>query len=145
MKTASRAPALLAALVLSAAPGGAAADETPSPVTVTLPGGLVASTTLVLPASPKTKLVVVNALRIRNPSRVSPLEIAYSRFSLYADGAYYPVSAKTKWLVGALPEGSLGIGESTEGSIAFEVPADVGRGVLNFCTYEYGADFPSSY
>lgn len=146
LNAASRAGLVCALLCASEAAGAALAGQVPSPVSVTLPQGLAASTTFVLPAGPQTKLVVVNALRIRNPSRISSLEIAYSRFSLYADdGAYYPVSPKTKSLIDALPEGSVGIGQATEGSLAFEVPAGVGHGVLNFYTYEYNIDFPSSY
>ena len=123
-----------------------AVAEPPSPVIVTLPKGLVATTTLVLPASSSTKLVVINFLRIHNRSRMSSLEITYRQFSLSADdGNVYPVSPRTKSLIGALSEGSLPIGGSTDGSIAFEVPEGVVHAVLNFYSYQYDVVYPSSY
>ncbi len=135
------------AMLLLAAPASGDGVDASTPVQVALPSGWSSTTTSVEPAPDgKTKFVIINMLRVRNASRLMPLDVLFREFSLVTDqGDRFEVSPRTKTLRFSLSEGSLGPGQSEIGSLAFEVPAGVLRVALLFDAEQFGVNYGTSY
>jgi hypothetical protein len=133
-------------LAMAAAPLRADDSDQSTPVQISLPAGMESTTSSVLPGpTSKTKYVIINMLRLRNQSRVQPLNVNYKDFALRTDdGDVYYVNPK---VTGALPfsmaEQPLGPGQVAVGSIAFEVPATVRRAALAYYVVQFDANYPS--
>ena len=126
----------------------AAADDSDqsTPVQVSLPAGMTSTTTSVMPGpTPQTKYVVINMLRVRNQSRLQPLNVLYKDFALRVENGdvYYVDPKVTAALPTALSEGSLGPGEAFVGSIAFKVPSTVRNAALGYYVTQFDANYPS--
>jgi hypothetical protein len=143
---------VLAALALAAnaAPAHALQPEDgdqQTPVQVTLPQGMTATTTSVMPGpTPDTKYVVINWLRLFNQSKLQPLNIDYKDFRLRAEnGDFFDVDRKvTRSLLSPLSEESLGVGQEATGSLAFKVPATMRTAHLGYYVIQFDAIYPSN-
>jgi len=119
-----------------------------TPVQVTLPEGFTSTTNEVRPGPTEaTKYLIINALRVRNQSRLQPLNVDYKDFVLRDFFGYdtpYHIDVKyTKALPISLSEGSLGPGQYTVGAIAFLVPATMRKALLWYYVYQFDATYPT--
>lgn len=135
-----------AAIIVLAPPARADDGDQSTPVEVSLPTGMSSTTSSVMPGpTSATKYVVINMLRVRNQSRLQPLDVNYKDFVLRTDGGdvYYVDQKATAALPLSLSEGSLGPGQLAVGSIAFRVPATLRRAALAYYVVQFDANYPS--
>ena len=120
-----------------------------TPVEITLPQGLTSSTIEVRPGpTPAQKYVIINALRVTNLSRLTPLSVDFKDFVLrnfYGyDDAYHVDAKYTRSLPLSLSEGSLGPGQTTVGAIAFLVPSTMRKASMWYYVYLTDATYPTN-
>jgi hypothetical protein len=131
-------------MLAAALPRDARAGDKPTPVDVSFPRGMTASAISVTPGpDPQTKYVVIDALKVRNGSRVQPLHIDYKDFKLRGTaGDLHTVDRKrTESLHFSLIQTTLRPGQSTTGSLAFLVPASLRKATLLYHVNQFDANY----
>ena len=120
--------ALLALAITIAAPMDAAAS-----VTVRLPMGITSSGTLVDPGTPGHEYVVVEGVRLKNPSNVRPQAFRLPEFQLIVgDKRYTPTPRPHLGAIDLSQDGILSPSEVLMTNLSFLVPADAAHAVLEF-------------
>jgi|GEM_PF-1297092 len=120
--------ALLALALTIAAPTSAAES-----VTIRLPLGFTSSGTVVDPGTPGQEYVVVENVRLKNPSNVRPQAFRLSEFQLIVgDKRYTPTPRPHLGAIDLSQDGILSPSEVLMTNLSFLVPADAAHAVLEF-------------
>jgi hypothetical protein len=120
--------ALLALAVTTAAPTCAAAS-----VMVRLPLGITSSGTVVDPGTQGQEYVVVENVRLKNPSNVRPQAFRLREFQLIVgDKRYTPTPRPHLGAIDLSQDGILSPREVLTTNLSFLVPADAAHAVLEF-------------